>query len=156
MLLSIRRAALSDASDITQCVISAYSTYIERMGQKPGPMLDDYSEVISQHRVFVAEGKAAVSDTNTVILGILVLQQSDQGWLLDNVAVDPKFHGRGVGKHLINYAETLVANNGEKHLDLYTHERMTENIAMYMAMGYDELERKRVGSFDRVYMRKLL
>jgi len=113
MLLSIRRAALSDASDITQCVISAYSTYIERMGQKPGPMLDDYSEVISQHRVFVAEGKAAVSDTNTVILGILVLQQ-------------------------------------------YTHERMTENIAMYMAMGYDELERKRVGSFDRVYMRKLL
>ena len=48
----------------------------------------------------------------------------------------------------------MTAQSGSDHLDLYTHESMIENIAMYKAMGYVELERKRVGSFDRVYMRK--
>lgn len=152
--LHIRVAVTADVPAIKRCVNAAYSSYIVRMGQKPGPMLDDYVEVILNHRVFVAEERTSTPDAETTILGALVLQQTDQGWLLDNVAVDPQFQGRGIGKQLIVYAESMTAQSGSDHLDLYTHESMIENIAMYKAMGYVELERKRVGSFDRVYMRK--
>ena len=152
--LHIRPAELFDVVDIQRCVVAAYSMYLERMGQKPGPMLDDYTVIIRDHSVFVVEDSIAATGDGATILGVLVLQQSDQGWLLDNVAVDPQFHGRGIGKYMIAYAESFADDSGSDHLDLYTHESMTENIAMYTAMGYVELERKRVGSFDRVYMRK--
>ena len=45
---------------------------------------------------------------------------------------------------------------GYGHLDLYTHERMTENIAMYERIGYVEVDRRTERGFPRVYMRKRL
>ncbi len=41
---------------VAACVAAAYGVYIERMGRPPGPMLDDYAEVIARHRVFVIAG----------------------------------------------------------------------------------------------------
>jgi len=51
----IRKARLCDVSAIQNCVEAAYQHYINRIGKPPGPMLDDYAEVIEHHKVFVAE-----------------------------------------------------------------------------------------------------
>ncbi len=53
--LEFRPARIEDATAITECVASAYSHYIDRIGKPPGPMLDDYSEMIMQHYVQVVE-----------------------------------------------------------------------------------------------------
>ncbi len=39
---------------------------------------------------------------------------------------------------------------------LYTHEKMTENIALYAKIGYVEYDRRSQGDFSLVYMRKQL
>ena len=39
---------------------------------------------------------------------------------------------------------------------LYTHEKMTENLALYSRIGYVEYERRSQGAFSLVYMRKHL
>ena len=48
----------------------------------------------------------------------------------------------------------LVLGHGA--LDLYSHETMTESIALYLTLGYVETERRVVRGYRRVYMRKEL
>ena len=145
----IRQALPTDAPGMQVCVKAAYQHYIARIGHPPGPMLDDYSDVVQRHRAFVAEDKAQ-------IIGVLVLIHKDNGILLDNVAVHPTHQGRGLGRRLITLAETEALRQGFAHIDLYTHERMTENITLYQRLGYVETERRTERGYPRVYMRKVL
>jgi ribosomal protein S18 acetylase RimI-like enzyme len=112
-------------------------------------MLDDYGQVIQQHQVFVAEQQSQV-------VGVIVLILKGRGILLDNVAVHPAQQGQGVGVRLITLAEAESRRQGFMQLDLYTHESMTENIAMYKKLGYFETERRTERGYQRVYMRKVL
>ena len=144
----IRSATEIDAPAIRRCVDAAYRHYVERIGKPPGPMLDDYAEVIRRHAVFVAEADD--------IAAILVLIRTDEGILLDNVAVHPAHQRRGLGKQLISFAETEARSLGYEALDLYTHERMHENIELYRSLGYEETARREVSGYRRVYMRKRL
>lgn len=144
----IRRATSNDADSIQKLVELAYIHYIDRIGKPPGPMLDDYNEVIRHHAVFVAEAEE--------IVGVLVLIHLAKGILLDNVAVHPDYQGKGLGKHLINFAESEALGQGFKALDLYTHECMNENIELYKSLGYEETIRKEVQGYSRVYMQKSL
>ena len=146
---SIRTAVPSDAEAIAACVTAAYEKYIAAMGKPPGPMLDDYAGVIARHRVFVVDGEATIT-------GVLVLKQEAGGLLLDNVAVHPGMQGKGLGGMLIDFAEAEAARLGYPALDLYTHELMTDNIALYHARGYIETERREERGYARVYMRKVL
>ncbi len=120
MEIKIREAVLSDAEEIQNCVQEAYQHYIERIGKPPGPMLDDYAEVIKSHLVYVAESDGVV--------GVLVLMKSENRFLLDNVAVDPSQQGKGIGMKLIKLAESDACRLGYKKIELYSHESMHENI----------------------------
>jgi ribosomal protein S18 acetylase RimI-like enzyme len=146
---TIRKARLADGAGMQSCVKAAYHHYIPRIGRPPGPMLDDYSEVVQQYLAFVAEVRGQIA-------GVLVLIRKDNSVLLDNVAVDPDHQGRGLGRRLIEFAESEARNQGFAQLDLYTHERMTENIEMYKRLGYVEIERRIEKGYRRVYMRKSL
>jgi ribosomal protein S18 acetylase RimI-like enzyme len=145
----IRPACTADAAAIERCVKSAYHPYIARIGKPPAPMLEDYQDVIRRHLVFVAEQDAR-------IIGVLVLVTANAGMILDNVAVDPAYQSRGLGRQLLELAEVEARKRGYDHLDLYTHELMTENIAMYAALGYVETGRKSERGYERVYLRKTL
>ena len=147
--MELRPATASDAAGISECVRAAYTHYIERIGTPPGPMLDDYAQVVRDHRAYVI-------DDGGRVVGVLVLMDKEGGLLLDNVAVLPQRQGEGIGRRLIEHAESEARRLGHRHLDLYTHERMTENIAMYGRIGYEEVDRRTERDFPRVYMRKRL
>ncbi len=146
---SIRPARPADAGPLKACVEAAYEHYIPRMGQAPGPMLDDYDARIAADRVFVAveDGK---------IVGGLVLIVEPDKLLLDNIAVHPDLQGRGLGRALLALADTEARRQGYDEIHLYTHETMTENIALYGRLGWTETERRKVGPYARVYMMKRL
>jgi GNAT superfamily N-acetyltransferase len=147
--LKIRPARVEDATMITECVAAAYRYYIIRLGKPPGPMLDDYTEVIQQHRVLV------LTDGATII-GVLVLIRQDRSLLVDNVAVHPDCQGRGLGRKLMAFAEAEARSLGFSAVTLYTNERMTENIDLYKKLGYTETARKTDQGYQRVYMQKSL
>ena len=147
--LRLRPARASDAPAIARCVEAAYSPYIERIGEPPGPMLDDYRQVVRDHRVFVVEGGGQIA-------GAVVLIEKGGTILLDNVAVLPSRQGEGVGRRLMLYAEGEARRLGYESIDLYTHQLMTENFALYARNGYEEVERRTERGFPRIYMRKRL
>lgn len=148
--LQIERATPADVPQIDALVEAAYRQYIERIGSPPGPMLDDYAEHIAQNLTYVARVESGE------IVGLLVLIEFAEFMLLDNVAVDPNAQGQGIGKLLMNHAETIASERGFAEIRLYTHEKMTENQAIYRRFGYEEFERKIEKGLARVYMKKVV
>lgn len=148
-MFEIEKATAVDAPQIAACVEAAYQHYIARMGMPPGPMLDDYGDMISDHHVWV------VKDNGRVIALLVLIDKPDM-MLLDNVAVHPDYQGKRLGKKLVSFAEDQAKQRGYLAIQLYTHELMTENQAIYTKMGYAEFTRKREKGFDRVYMKKAI
>lgn len=146
---AVRIGDATDANDVAACVHAAYARWVPIIGTKPGPMLDDYAEVLSHKQCFVVQ-------YGTRLVGVLVLCGAEEGFLLENVAVHPEFVGRGVGAFLMSLAEHEARNRGYTSIYLYTHERMVENIAYYSRLQYAEYARRNERGFDRVYMRKVL
>jgi ribosomal protein S18 acetylase RimI-like enzyme len=146
---SLRPATTEDTAKVTALVNAAYGHYVERIGMMPRPMTDDYGEVIKDYRVTVAE-------SDQTILGVIVLTVTDEGFLIDNVAVGSSYRGMGVGKILLAFAESEARHAGFDSIYLYTHEKMTENLALYAKIGYAEYDRRYHGDFSLVYMRKQL
>lgn len=144
-----RPATFTDRQAIEEIVRDAYSPYIGRIGRQPGPMSDDYEALIAEGRVFVVELEG-------VIQGLLVLVPEQDAMLLANVAVAPSIKGTGVGRSLLDYAERSARAAGYCILRLYTHELMTENIALYSRIGYTETHRAEEEGLKRVFMVKHL
>ncbi len=81
---------------------------------------------------------------------------AEEGFLLDNVAVAPAHQGRGLGRFLLAFAEEEALRQGFDSIYLYAQEVMTENIALYESIGYEEYARRREHDLPRVYLRKRL
>ncbi len=143
----LRSAVDNDAAAITACVHHAFDHYVERIGRKPGPMLMKYDKEIREHQVFVVEESGQ-------IVGSLVLCIKEEGFLLDVIAVEPLWQGRGVGRMLLEFAEVEAQRQGYQSIYLYTHEKMTENQLLYSKIGYVEYDRRSENGLARVYMRK--
>jgi GNAT superfamily N-acetyltransferase len=145
----IRAAGNGDASAVGAVVDAAYQHYIPRIGKPPGPMLDDYKRRI-------ADGQTWVLEDAGHIVGILVLEETQAGFLLDNIAVLPAYQGKGHGRVLMEFAEAEARRRGFRQIQLYTHALMIENIALYCRVGFVETHRVSEKGFDRVYMTKQL
>ena len=144
---SVRAANEGDASDVAELVDAAYGHYVERIGMVPGPMTLDYAEVVRTARVTVAERDGS-------IVGLLVLNVTDEGFVVENVAVHPSERQRGLGRGLLALAEAEARRAGFQAIALYTHEMMTENLALYTSIGYVEYDRRPQGGFSLVHLRK--
>ena len=145
----IRTARPGDAGAAHDVVVAAYERYVSVIGTAPGPMLDDYGARIAADQVWVLEDAGE-------IVGLLVLEDGPDWFLLDNIAVRPNRQGHGFGRILMDFAEAEAARRGWKAVTLYTNALMTENIAIYTKRGYVEQGRRTEKGFDRVYMVKSL
>jgi GNAT superfamily N-acetyltransferase len=146
---SFRSANGRDVSNVAEVVDAAYGHYVERIGMLPGPMTEDYEEVIRNRQVTVAEKQGT-------LVGVIVLTVTEEGFLIDNVAVHPSHRGTGLGRAFLEFAEAEARRAGFDSIYLYTHEKMTENMALYSRIGYVEYDRRSQGEFSLVYMRKYL
>jgi GNAT superfamily N-acetyltransferase len=146
---SFRSGTGADAANVAALVKAAYGHYEEQIGMVPRPMTDDYAEVLGNYQVIVAE-------SHETIVGVIVLAVTDEGFLIDNVAVDPSYRRKGLGRALLKFSEVEARRVGFHSIYLYTHEKMKENIALYSRLGYVEYDRRSQGDFSLVYMRKQL
>ena len=145
--LPLRRARAEDAAAVADLVNRAYAKYVARIGRPPAPMLDDYPDVIRQHDVWITE-------EGGTMVAVLVLIPEKDILLIDNIAVDPSYQGRGLGRRLMAFGESEARRQGLSSLRLITNEKMTENIAFYARLGYRENGREIIRERYVVHMRK--
>ncbi|EGP09833.1 GNAT family N-acetyltransferase [Afipia clevelandensis] len=145
----IRLARPEDTATVAAIVHAAYVGYQTSIGTTPGPMLDDYGDLVARKLVHVLE-------ENGEIAGLVVLIPEERAMLLDNVAVHPAAQGRKLGSRLIAFAEQQARAAGHDSIRLYTQELMTENRARYAHLGFVETHRAEEKGLKRVYMTKRL
>ncbi|MEZ5651175.1 MAG: GNAT family N-acetyltransferase [Burkholderiaceae bacterium] len=145
----IRSARPDDADAIEACVAAAFGPWIPVLGTRPAPMLEDYRAVLFARQVFVAEIGAQ-------LVGVLVLANGADGFMLETVAVHPSVAGKGLGHILLALAEREAVAQGHSSITLVTHAKMTRNVALYERAGYQRVGERNEGPFARVYMRKQL
>ena len=146
---ALRRATDVDAPAITELVAAAYRHDEPLIGRTPMPMLVHYVDAVREHEVWVLELDGA-------LVGVIELQpRPDQLWV-ENVAVAPRWQGRGFGRLLLRHAEVEAARHDLREIGLLTNERYLDNIAMYTRYGYRETNRVPHQGTDLVFFRKSL
>jgi N-acetylglutamate synthase-like GNAT family acetyltransferase len=146
---ALRRATDADVPRITELVLAAYRDYEPLIGRTPLPMLVHYEDAVREHEVWVLELDGA-------LVGLLELDaRTDQLWV-ENVAVAPRWQGRGLGRQLLRHAEAEARRHGLDQLGLLTNERYVANIAMYTRYGYVETQRVPHQGTDLVFFSKRL
>ena len=150
-MTELRRADAADVPALQRIASAAYSPYLPRMGgRRPGPLDADYAEAVE-----VSETWVACVDGDPV--GFLVLSTDAPDVLvLENVAVLPAHHGRGVGRALLELAEARASARGCTRIRLFTHVTMVENQALYERIGYTETRRSTDDGVTRVFYEKPL
>ncbi len=127
----------------------AYDVWVPVIGRRPAPMDDDYAHHIAAGEVFVFEDGGAVA-------AVVVLIEAPDHLLLENVAVEPGQHGRGLGGLMIRFAEAEALRRGHGEVRLFTNELMQTNLLIYQRLGFVETHRATVRGFGRVFMTKVL
>ena len=150
---TLRRAHAADAPAVAACAADAFRVYIPRLGVEPQPMTRDYAQAIEEVQVWVATHDGHIVAT-------LLLDVTDEDFLIDVIAVLPAQQGTGLGRALLTLAEREAVRQGHASIYLYTNEKMTENRALYQRIGYVEYKRETrsvdARVYTRVYLRKAL
>ncbi|MEW2573983.1 GNAT family N-acetyltransferase [Streptomyces sp. NPDC047070] len=143
----IRPAVLADAAAVRAVTDAAYGPYIERIGVVPQPMRADHGAEIAAGRVFVL---------GEPVVGLVVVEAHEDHLFLDSVAVRPDAHGQGVGRRLLAFVDAHARALGLPEVRLYTNALMWENRKLYPRYGYELVERRVDGPYDRLHYRKRL
>jgi GNAT superfamily N-acetyltransferase len=144
----IRPAERGELEALRRIVARAYAVYVPRIGRRPAPMDEDLAGHVDAGRVLVADAGGAC--------GLIVLVERADHLLVQNVAVDPAWQGRGLGRALLARAEEEARGRGLGELRLYTNAAMHENLRLYARLGFVETGRGSEDGFERVYLRKRL
>ncbi|MDX6364012.1 MAG: hypothetical protein QOC85_3022, partial [Streptomyces sp.] len=90
------------------------------------------------------------------VAGLVVVEACEDHLFLDSIAVHPDAHGKGVGSRLLAFVEAHARALGLREVRLYTNAMMWENQKIYPKYGYEVVERRVEGPYDRIHYRKRL
>ena len=141
-----RKANSKDEDAIKQIASRAYQKYIERMGKEPAPMRPNIQK---NDIVFVCE-----KENKIIAFAILVIK--DGNIFLENLAVEPLFQQKNVGTTFISFIENYLIKEKFDFYQLYTNEKMIENILWYQKIGFKKIREVTEKGFNRVYFQKQL
>lgn len=143
----IRSATAADVPAVKAVTDAAYTHYIERIGVVPVPMEADHAANVAAGKVFV---------TGAPVIGLVVIEAREDHLFLDSIAVHPDAHGKGVGRRLLHFVDARARALGLPEVRLYTNAMMWENQKIYPKYGYELIERREDGPYDRIHYRKRL
>ncbi|MFF5499487.1 GNAT family N-acetyltransferase [Streptomyces aquilus] len=143
----IRLAGPADVPRVKAVTDAAYHHYIERIGVVPQPMERDHAAAVTEGRVYV---------TGDPVTGLVVVEERADHLYLDNIAVHPDAQGTGVGGRLLRFVDAHARALGLPEVRLYTNALMWENQKIYPKYGYEVVERRVDGPYDRIHYRKRL
>lgn len=140
----LRRATPDDGEALSDCIEAAYAIYSTRVPDLPA-VSEGVADDITHHRVWVIE-------MDQKIVGGIIMIPKDGYMFLANVAVHPSHAGIGLGRTLMERADSDCLKLGMRELRLNTHVDIPENVDLYSHLGWQETGR----TGNKVHMKKTL
>ncbi len=147
--MRIRPALAADVEKVRALAEAAYQPFVARIGRPPAPMVADFAAA-------AAAGNLQLVEENDRLLAYIHLYPKGEVLHIENLAVAPEARRCGLARRLLAFAETEARAREIACLDLYTNEVMDGAFALYMAEGFEEVERRVVDGFRRIYLQKQL
>ena len=147
MTFSLVNAKAEDAPFVRKCARLAYAHYVERMGREPAPMIADFEKAIAERQVDILNFDAQQA-------GYAITFARGDHLFVENVAILPALQGKGLAGALFKELENRTRSMELAAIELYTNEKMLENLGLYTHLGFKEIERRIEDGFHRVYFRK--
>jgi ribosomal protein S18 acetylase RimI-like enzyme len=144
--MKIRAATPKDLEAVVACAERAFLS--TEPSNTPASVRndDDLAEQIQHQNLHViSEG----SDPRVV--GFVSLIPIAEHLFIDSIAVLPEKHDRGLGTHLLGFAELEAARLGLNSVKLYAKQTSTDDFAFYLYRGYTETDRCDDDGFARVF-----
>lgn len=86
---------------------------------------------------YIKKGKVYITMENRIIVGIIVLVEISPNEIeIKNIAVDPKFQGKGYGKKFIQFAISKSKMLGYKRLLICTGNSSVYQLSLYQSCGF--------------------
>ena len=134
---TVRPATMDDAEALHDCMVSAYTPYRDRFGAGRVPPLEvDYAAEIERFPTWIVECDGEIAG------GLIMTFEPDHA-VVSNVAVHPRFQGRGLGGMLMRFAEETARERRLFELRLTTHVALTANVSLYLPPGMDRARSRR-------------
>ena len=127
--LDLRPAGPADADAILGLAKRAYARWVPVMGRLPRPAVEDYGEMLKDHRIDLLEAGGQ-------LVASIATRRHEAFLFIESIAVAPERQGQGIGKALLAYAETLALESGLSEIRLLTNAKMAANAALYQRQGY--------------------
>ena len=141
-----RRAVAQDHEIIIAIALKAYEKYIERMGKEPAPM----------RPVIQKEDVVFVCEDNKQVIAFAILVKINDQIILDSIAVDTPHQKKGIGNNFIKFIEEYLMEQKVNKYQLYTNEKMFENIKWYQKIGFKIFKKVTEKGYNRIYFEKEL
>ncbi|MGG4265952.1 GNAT family N-acetyltransferase [Peribacillus simplex] len=88
-------------------------------------------------KAYLESGTCFVAEMDKQIIGVYVLlQKGPQLIEIMNIAVDERYHGRGIGKQLIEHAINYAREQGYKMMEIGTGNSGIGQLALYQKCGF--------------------
>jgi GNAT superfamily N-acetyltransferase len=147
--IRFRPAETADAATIRNIVRAAYAKWVPVIGREPLPMRADYDKAVAEHPF-----ELAVEDGR--IVGMIETTLADDHLWIENVCVAPEAQGKGIGRLLLERAETKAREAGRPELRLLTNGAFEANVSLYKRHGYTIDREEPFMNGVTVYMSKRL
>jgi ribosomal protein S18 acetylase RimI-like enzyme len=141
--LKLRLAEERDLAMVVALTRRAYAHYRPLLGRDATPVTEDYRPRIDAGQVWLAE-------TESAPIGLIVLEDRVERLLIYSVAVEPEHQHNGLGRRLLDFAETTARAQGKSAVSLYTNAKMERNIGIYRRCGFVEMGRREVAGLPGV------
>ncbi|MEO1138664.1 MAG: GNAT family N-acetyltransferase [Pseudomonadota bacterium] len=129
----LRKAHLSDVPAMQECARRAYAEALVQ--------LDGMPDVVIGMAEDLRENTGYVVELSGTIAGFLIMGLEGPIAKLINLAVDPDHAGQGVARRLLDHATMVAKTEGKAGLTLVTHAGMTDTLAFYNHLGWQETAR---------------
>ena len=114
---------------------AAFEPLVRQLGRTHDPeTYRQLPDAVADARVY-----GALIDGN--IVGVAVVNRSQSGWKIDELAVAPERHGNSLGSQLLQFVEAEARTAGAPALSLHTPLIMDRLVSFYQRHGFRESHR---------------
>ena len=114
---------------------AAFEPLVRQLGRTHDP------ETYRQLPDAVADARVYGALIDGSIVGVAVVNRSQSGWKIDELAVAPEWHGKSLGSQLLQFVEAEAHTAGAPALSLHTPLIMDRLVSFYQRHGFRESHR---------------